>query len=918
MSKRLAKKVLLIGWDAADWKAAQPLMDAGKMPTLKALVEKGVMGNLATLDPPLSPIMWTSIGTGKTADKHGVLGFTQPRADGQGIQPVLGSSRKVKAVWNILMQTGLKTHVVGWWPSHPAEPLNGVCVSDFYHKANAPREQWKMAPGTVHPEHLADTFAELRVHPEELTAQHILPFVPEAEKVDQSQDQRLWSVAKITAECSSMHAAATWILQNQEWDFMAVYLDSIDHYGHGFMKFHPPYREGIPKDLYAHYNGVVEAGYRYHDMMLQRLLQLAGEDTTVILCSDHGFHSDHLRPLSLPKEPAGPAAEHSPYGLVAMQGPGIKQDELIFGATLLDITPTILSLFGLPIAKDMDGKPLLQAFDTEVELETIESWENVEGDCGMLEAKQRKSPWAEQEALEQLVALGYIEPAGEDAQQTVEKTVRESNFYLARVYQHKNAHQQALPILEDLYHRAPDQIRYGQRLASCYQALERIADARRVTEDIILRWKQKRIQEAEASIAKAKAEGKDTRKMSLPTDPHSPQLELLQGNLYLAENDNQAALECFARAQQASPRLPHLHLGIARAYFNIQRWQDAEEAYFQALDIDPDSAAANHGLAEIYLKLNHHQEAAEAAATSLGLIYHNPAGHYLLGKALYRLGRFKEAEQAWLRAVNQAPGMKKVHERLLKLYQHQLPQPLKVIEHRKLIARIQRPDGSRQSVASLSTTPSPQAAPAALHDTPCQSPPEDVITIVSGLPRSGTSMMMQMLQAGGLDILTDDQRQADVSNPQGYLEYEKVKHLIKDNSWLGEAQGKTVKIIAYLLPYLPVQYTYRIIFMQRDLDEVLQSQHNMLQHQSNNTRQLGHLRNTYSAQLARIHSWLQQQSRMQVLMLEHQQVIKRPEQTASQLQHWLQQEWDAQCAAAVVQPQLYRARTTHNSLLAYS
>jgi predicted AlkP superfamily phosphohydrolase/phosphomutase len=171
MTERLAKKVLLIGWDAADWKAIQPLMDEGKMPTLRQFVETGVMGNLATLDPPLSPMMWTSIGTGKTADKHGVLGFIQPRADGKGVQPVMSTSRKVKAVWNILMQNGFKTHVVGWWPSHPAEPLNGVCVSDFYHDAhNTSIDNWQMAPNTVHPERLADTLAELRVHPQELTA----------------------------------------------------------------------------------------------------------------------------------------------------------------------------------------------------------------------------------------------------------------------------------------------------------------------------------------------------------------------------------------------------------------------------------------------------------------------------------------------------------------------------------------------------------------------------------------------------------------------------------------------------------------------------------------------------------------------------------------------------------------------------
>lgn len=107
------RKVLLVGLDAADWKVIHPLVDQGKMPTLKAMIEQGAIGNLASLAPPMSPIMWMSIATGKTADKHGVLGFTQPRADGQGIQPVLATSRKTKAMWNIFMQQGLRCHVIG-------------------------------------------------------------------------------------------------------------------------------------------------------------------------------------------------------------------------------------------------------------------------------------------------------------------------------------------------------------------------------------------------------------------------------------------------------------------------------------------------------------------------------------------------------------------------------------------------------------------------------------------------------------------------------------------------------------------------------------------------------------------------------------------------------------------------------------
>ena len=128
MANRLAKKVLLIGWDAADWKVINPLLDAGKMPHLERLVDDGVMGNVATLYPELSPMLWTSIATGKRSYKHGINGFTEPDPQGGGIRPISILSRKTKAVWNILCQNGLRCNVVGWWPSHPAEPIHGVMV----------------------------------------------------------------------------------------------------------------------------------------------------------------------------------------------------------------------------------------------------------------------------------------------------------------------------------------------------------------------------------------------------------------------------------------------------------------------------------------------------------------------------------------------------------------------------------------------------------------------------------------------------------------------------------------------------------------------------------------------------------------------------------------------------------------------
>ena len=158
-------------------------------------------------------MLWTSIATGKRPFKHGVHGFTEPTPDGVAVRPVSNLSRTCKAVWNILNQEGLRSIVVGWWPSHPAEPIAGAMVSNHFHTAVGPPDQpWPIAPGAVHPPRLAETLAPLRVNPTELGPDEVLPFIPKAAEIDQAKDRRLGSCAQILAECTSAPAAATWLL----------------------------------------------------------------------------------------------------------------------------------------------------------------------------------------------------------------------------------------------------------------------------------------------------------------------------------------------------------------------------------------------------------------------------------------------------------------------------------------------------------------------------------------------------------------------------------------------------------------------------------------------------------------------------------------------------------------------------------
>src|SRR5277367_4846770 len=590
MPEPLAKKVLLIGWDAADWKVINPLLDQGLMPTLDDFINHGVMGNLATLRPILSPMLWNSIATGKRANKHGIHGFMEPDTQNGGIRPVSSTSRKVKAVWNILTQRGFKTHVLGWFAGHPAEPINGVSVSDLYPYATAPQDQpWPLPPGAVHPESLRDTFAELRMHPAHVTEAAILPWIPRAAEVDQEKDKGLMSFAKILSENCSIHNAATWILQNEPWDFLAVYYNGIDHFCHGFMHYHPPRMEGIPEDRFEIYKDVVNGAYRFHDMMLQTLLDLAGPDATVLLVSDHGFHSDHLRPRGIPAEPAGPAIQHRPFGIFCMKGPHIQQDERIYGATLLDVTPTILTLFGLPVGADMDGRVLVQAFEEPPQISRIPSWEQELGECGMHPSDLRMDPAAAEAVLQQFVALGYIQPLSEDQGKAVATAVREQNYNLARALMDARRYSEALTLFEDLEQKNPDEARFMQNLSQCYLAMGKRAEAKDLLQKLITAdlnppepedaqaEQPEQTDAAAPEIETLEAEAPQTAtpetatpeaatpeaSAALDKQPNPrPWADLLMGVINFEEGNMEAALTSLLKAEQSDPRLPNLHLRI--------------------------------------------------------------------------------------------------------------------------------------------------------------------------------------------------------------------------------------------------------------------------------------------------------------------------------------------------------------------
>ena len=899
VEKASNRKVLLIGWDAADWEHINPLLEEGLMPTLDAFINRGVMGNLATLQPILSPMLWNSVATGKFADKHGIHGFIESDPVNGGVRPYTSTSRKCKALWNILTQSGLRSNVIGWWASHPAEPINGNVITNAFGGVRFdPEKGWTFPKGAIHPPEKGPELARFKVFPNELTEAHILPFIPEAAKIDQKKDKRLSSFAKVLSDNASVHAVATALMETEPWDFTAVYYDGIDHFSHAFMAYHPPKLEWIKEEDFALFKDVVKGAYRFHDMMLERLLELAGPETTVILCSDHGFESGSQRPHGTPREPAGPAAWHRQYGIFVMAGPGIKQDERIYGASLIDVAPTILTLFNLPIGEDMDGRPLLEAFEDLPKVKTIPSWEQTPGESGMHTGDQQLDPAQANELMQQFAALGYIEDPGTDKEKAAESAEIEAKYNVARTYLWKGRPDEARPLLEEIVRQRPWEDRFLTQLAPCYFQSGYLAQAERVLFTI--------------------ADG---------GEPDTAVTKLLWARIKLVRGDLGGALRALLDAEAMNPQLPGVYIQIGDTYERLLQWQNARSAYEKALTLDEDNARAHLGLSTVYRRLGDNQETVDHALRAVSLLHRLPLAHFNLGVALVRSGESERARLAFETALRFQPEMINAHRYLATIHKMGGGDPEKAGFHRSEALRLTQrrgrraanADPKREQLFDLPEIPKrAERLEILLKERPDPKPEGEksgkTFVLVSGLPRSGTSLVMQLLEAGGLPVMTDAQRGADVDNPRGYYEWEAIKQIGKKPELLDDAavHGRAIKCISMLLPMMPAKHDYKVVFITRPIAEVVVSQRAMTTRLGTKGANLDaeQLERGLRAHREELRKWAAAAPHIDLLEIDYPVLVCDPEPIISKLVVFLGRERlpNEVAMGAVIDPSLYRKR----------
>ena len=340
------------------------------------------------------------------------------------------------------------------------------------------------------------------------------------------------------------------------------------------------------------------------------------------------------------------------------------------------------------------------------------------------------------------------------------------------------------------------------------------------------------------------------------------------------------------------------------------------------LSADPHNPQAFLTLARLQLHQQKPAEAVESALEAIGYQYGNPQGHFLLGAALAQSGEWAKAERPLLNAIQLAPKFLRTYRLLARIYSalgEQERSSACLLQARLILDQERRAAAS--SAATLRKGVVQRASVRAKADgirkeeadrraaEEAKVEPIDFV-VVSGLPRSGTSLMMQMLQAGGMALMTDGKRAPDQDNPEGYWEWEGIKRLPKNPRIIEEAKGKVVKVISALLPALPVKHRYKIISMKRPVDQVVESQWAMLERGGKKPKsEKDHLAEVQRQHSEAILEVLKKSDRVELLEVDFPELVADPAPAIERLAGFLGEAFKVTPAvAACVKPKLHRNR----------
>lgn len=655
-------RILLVGLDGADWAILDPLIASGRLPNLARLVREGARAKLMTISPTLSPVVWTTIATGVEPERHGILDFLVPAKGGGPPEPVTSAERKAAALWEILSEAGISVGIVGWWATWPAEPVRGYMVSDrvayqlFGIRPNPNDSAGKSWPadlyGAVRPRILA---------PEAIRWEDILPYLEgprrRPEEFDGEEQELLREFRTLVASGRTYLDVALALQRERPARFEAVYFEGTDTVGHLFARYRPPRLPGVPARRYESFRGVVDRYYETVDEYLGRLLDRHGPGWTILVVSDHGFATDETRPRTTdPRIGHGAAADwHRRFGILILSGAHIARGKEIAEATVYDIAPTLLALFGLPVPSSWPGRVLAEAIEPSFFDEVPVRFQPGSPERpSPLVAEQGGGTDPEASALvEKLRNLGYIGSAtGARPEVTTRNNEGLALLARGRFAEAERAFREALV-------EQPGQPQLLVNLGIALRLQGRAEEARPLLEKALANPVTKRMAGQELAQIEFHRGDLDSAerycRLVLEAEPQAADVLHTLGLLEERRGRFAAAEEAYRRAAEADPDAaePRNNLGnLAKAR---GRLAEAERWYERAIEADPHFMGAYNNLALVYQERGQLDKAIEWYGKALAKEPANAIVLNNLGSLYYAKGNLPEARRLWEEASRADP-----------------------------------------------------------------------------------------------------------------------------------------------------------------------------------------------------------------------------------------------------------------------
>jgi tetratricopeptide (TPR) repeat protein/predicted AlkP superfamily pyrophosphatase or phosphodiesterase len=615
-------RVIVLGLDGMDPQVIDQLLSEGALPNFARLRREGAYGRLASSEPLLSPVIWTTIATGKPPLQHGIGHFVAVNEKTGEQLPVTSSMRKVKAVWNILSDAGRRADVVGWWATWPAEAINGAVVSDHtcYHFLfedgfSGPGD----ATGVVAPAQLLDEIKGMIRRPADIGFEQAAPFVRvEREEFDRpfAFEDELGHFRWALAAAQTYKDIGLHLWKTRRPDALLVYIEAPDSTSHLFG--HLFRNSGLAGELAAQqqrYGGTVEAMYRYADSVVGEFIQVMDDDTTLVVLSDHGFELGVLPedPSKLRDMRRVSEAFHRTHGILYLYGNQVRADVRLDGPTILDVAPTLLALVGMAPAADMPGKVLRPALLSQPSA-AVATYEK-----GAVQAARGSQPSGVDSAvMEHLRALGYLD---------AESPQGERN--LAAVYFKEGRYEESAGAYERLIKENPEDGALHASLGGVYGALKRYDEAlAQLTEAEKLAplnpeiyYNRGLIHERRGAKEQAVADYKTALRYDPRYVPARSGLERLTGSsevyrpnsaneraaLQLAQHasdfarkgDYRAAMQNLDEAERLAPKLALIHQYRSNVAFLRGDRDGAIAALKKALEIEPENELFKRNLEQL-------------------------------------------------------------------------------------------------------------------------------------------------------------------------------------------------------------------------------------------------------------------------------------------------------------------------------